>query len=185
MEFESGIIVSGKVITGARNLFGKIQTIYIDECTVRYRDEVLFDPSMGTYCMTVGKEIISAYAGPADDDSFDLLTHQLSEDAPIHIKSNEEERRIALFDEAKRLRKETYVSLDEVQDLHRDVMEYEVDNWLLFIDLFEVARAHNYPVIGEEIEHHLKLLASKRSDIAHLITEGLEMINSTLEGTAV
>ena len=44
--------------------------ITFDECTVTYFDEVLFKPEWGLYDMAVGKEVVSAYAGPADVESF-------------------------------------------------------------------------------------------------------------------
>ena len=49
LEFESGVKVEGRVITGARNIFGKIQTIYFEECLVTYKRELLFTPDMGIY----------------------------------------------------------------------------------------------------------------------------------------
>ena len=59
--FEGGILVAGEIITGKRNLQGKIILISLKNCTVTYRDQVLFDPSWGTYDMAVGESIISAF----------------------------------------------------------------------------------------------------------------------------
>ncbi|MGB0347954.1 MAG: aromatic amino acid hydroxylase, partial [Balneolaceae bacterium] len=44
LEFESGIIVEGKVITGTRDLQGKILLVTLEDCTVTYFDQVLFKP---------------------------------------------------------------------------------------------------------------------------------------------
>ena len=38
-------------------------------------DTILFQPEWGIYDMAVGKEICSAYAGPADANSFDMINH--------------------------------------------------------------------------------------------------------------
>src|SRR5690606_30964305 len=75
LEFEGDITVSGEIITGTRNIQGKIILISFKDCTVTYKDKVLFQPEWGIYDMAVGKKVVSAYSGPADVRSFDLITH--------------------------------------------------------------------------------------------------------------
>ncbi|WP_338350815.1 aromatic amino acid hydroxylase [Nonlabens tegetincola] len=74
--YESGIHVEGLNVTGMRNLNGKLMLIQFVDCTVTYKDEVLFTPQDGMLHLAVGKEIVSAYAGPADYHSFDLVYHE-------------------------------------------------------------------------------------------------------------
>ena len=69
--FEGGIIVNGKVITGKRDIQGKIILISFKNCLVTYNEQVLFEPSWGIYDMVIGNIISSAFAGPADPNSFD------------------------------------------------------------------------------------------------------------------
>ena len=59
-EFESGITVAGLNVTGIRNLRGELMLIQFTDCTVKYKNEVLFSPEMGDFDMAVGKEIVSA-----------------------------------------------------------------------------------------------------------------------------
>ncbi len=70
LNFEGGVCVQGRIVTGKRDIRGKIQLITFKECRVTYQDEVLFDPSWGVYDMAVGKSVVSGFAGPADDKSF-------------------------------------------------------------------------------------------------------------------
>ena len=72
-EFESGITVKGLNITGIRNRNGKLMLIQFTNCWVKYGDEILFSPNMGTFDMAVGKEIVSAFAGMADYRSYPIL----------------------------------------------------------------------------------------------------------------
>ena len=60
LEFESGVKVLGKAITGTRDLRGKILLISLADCTVTYQDQILFQPSWGIYDMAIGKEVVSA-----------------------------------------------------------------------------------------------------------------------------
>ena len=89
LEFEGGITVSGEIITGKRNLQGKIILISFKNCTVSHNNVILFKPEWGTYDMAVGKNIVSAFSGPADLNSFDLITHVPSEKT-IHVKKSNE-----------------------------------------------------------------------------------------------
>ena len=73
LEFESGVVVEGHVVTGTRDLQGKIILITFDDCLVTYQDRVLFKPEWGVYDMAIGKEVISAFAGPADVNSFEEI----------------------------------------------------------------------------------------------------------------
>ena len=66
LEFEGGITVEGEVITGTRNRAGKVLIVSFKNCTVKHYDEVLFHPDWGIYDMAIGKSIVSAFAGPAD-----------------------------------------------------------------------------------------------------------------------
>jgi phenylalanine-4-hydroxylase len=75
LEFEGDITVSGKIITGSRNLQGAIILICFENCTVTHKDTILFKPEWGKYDMAVGKKVVSAFSGPADCKSFDLITH--------------------------------------------------------------------------------------------------------------
>ena len=75
LEFEGDITVSGEIVTGMRNFQGEIVLIQFKNCTVKHLDTILFDPSWGTYDMAIGKKVVSAFSGPADINSFDLITH--------------------------------------------------------------------------------------------------------------
>ena len=72
-EFESGIKVEGLNITGIRNAQGKLILIRLKDCTITYKNEYLFLPEDGIYDMIVGKDIVSAFAGAADSNSFPNL----------------------------------------------------------------------------------------------------------------
>ena len=48
-EYESGIKVDGLNVTGIRNIQGKLMLIRLTDCTISYKDEVLFSPEDGDY----------------------------------------------------------------------------------------------------------------------------------------
>src|SRR5690606_26389568 len=87
LEFEGGLKVEGKIVTGTRNLAGKIILISLEDCRVAHNGKMLFSPERGIYHMAVGKKAVSAFNGPADLDSFDLITHRFTDSANKAQKS--------------------------------------------------------------------------------------------------
>ena len=75
LEFEGNIIVDGEIITGSRNLHGDIILISFRNCTVTHGETILFQPEWGNYDMAIGKKVVSAFSGPADVNSFDLINN--------------------------------------------------------------------------------------------------------------
>jgi len=73
LNFEGGIRVEGEIITGKRNLKGKIILISFRNCTVKHNDTILFHPDWGVYDMAVGKKVVSVYSGVADPENFGLV----------------------------------------------------------------------------------------------------------------
>jgi phenylalanine-4-hydroxylase len=67
--FESGLLVKGEVEQVIKRN-GKIIMIEFNEAEVTFQDELLFDPTWGTYHMATGTAITSVSAGAADPESF-------------------------------------------------------------------------------------------------------------------
>jgi len=176
LEFEGNIIVSGEIITGTRNLQGEIVLIKFKNCTVTHNDTILFQPEWGIYDMAVGKKITSAFSGPADVNSFNRNTHLPSSQT---IKNKKTEKRAALeqlYAEVRNYRthKNSEKTLVEIfETLKKD----HKNDWLLSIELTELAVKEENKVLSEQINQHLEQLKTERPEIAHLIAGGLELIN--------
>lgn len=176
-EFESGITVEGMNVTGMRNLNGKLMLIQFTDCRVTYGDEVLFSPEMGDFDMAVGKEIISAFAGPADYHSFNLVTHKASQVETIRTSPNQKESALLnMYQKVRDWREEAtpFIETDAEQLFHELETHYSLD-WLLPLELYELTRQHNSG-LQEKVFNHLSDLQQKRPQIAHLIAGGLNLI---------
>ncbi len=178
LEFEGGVKVEGEIITGTRNLQGKIILISFKNCTVTYQDKVLFKPEWGRYDMAVGKEIISAFAGPADHLSFDLITHKPSSTTIKSKKTSEREELESLYKAVRNIRngEDTKFSLEAAFDI---LNKYHPNDWLLSVEIYELA-IENDPKLAAEVKAHLEDVTKKRPNIVHLIEDGLEMTNTKL-----
>lgn len=175
LEFEGDITVSGEIITGSRNLQGKIILISFKNCTVTYKDEVLFRPEWGIYDMTVGKEIVSGFSGPADVKSFDLISH-LPSSQTIKTKFSPERQELEnLYRTVRSIRegKPAYATLKETFAL---VSSSHPNDWLLSVEIAELSHQQGSTDLTDKVINHLEKVKQNRPEVAHLIDNGLELI---------
>ncbi|MEQ9265139.1 MAG: aromatic amino acid hydroxylase [Balneolaceae bacterium] len=176
LEFESGVIVEGKIITGTRDLRGKILIITLDECTVSYKDQTLFEPEWGVFDMAIGKEVISAYAGPADVDSFgdigkvsETKTHKI-------VYSDSDKALYALYTEVRKLRESESATANKISEIFGQLKSKYTNDWLLSLELYELAVAKDLE-IQDQLLSYLEQLQNNDA-FRKLIENGLEIIRS-------
>ncbi|PTX58749.1 phenylalanine-4-hydroxylase [Kordia periserrulae] len=175
-EYESGIKVEGLNVTGIRNLNGKLILIQFTDCTVTYGDRVLFKPEYGTFDLALGKNIVSAYAGAADYNSFDSI-HFKSETLTVKIPKSKEDKALEkLYAQVcdYRTGKNNDVSLQKIFD---ELTENHPKDWLLLIELFELSSTQ-YASLSKHILQRLEAMQKERPNIAHLIADGIELVTN-------
>ncbi|KGO87127.1 phenylalanine 4-monooxygenase [Flavobacterium rivuli WB 3.3-2 = DSM 21788] len=175
LEFEGGVTVTGEIITGTRNIQGKIILISFKNCTVTHNDTVLFQPEWGIYDMAVGKKVISAYSGPADVNSFDMISHVPSSKTIKAKRSAEREELENLYQTVRDIRagKTATLTLDSV---FTELQQNHNDDWLLSVEIVELLHKENNADLLDKVMKHLDDLKNRRPKIAHLIDGGLELI---------
>lgn len=175
LEFEGGITVSGEIITGTRNIQGKIIIISFKDCTVTHGDTILFRPDWGVYDMAVGKKVVSAFSGPADVNSFDLVTHVPSSHTIKAKKSPEREELETLYKSIRNIRngKEDAANIEQII---KKLIQNHPDDWLLSVEIAELLHKNGNDNKLQEILVHLETVRHNRPQVAHLIDGGLELI---------
>lgn len=162
LEFEGGIKVVGKVITGTRDLRGKIQLISFKDCTVTYQDKILFDPSWGIYDMAVGKEIVSAYSGPASVLSFGEI-NKVSETKTHKINySNLDKELYALYQKVRDYRENNHVIENNIETVFEELNVKFPNDWLLLLELYELSIKSDFS-IQEKLLKNLEELKCNKS----------------------
>lgn len=176
-EYESGITVEGLNITGIRNLQGKLILIQFEDCTVSYNDEILFSPEDGTFDLAVGSSIVSAYAGSADYQSFENLYH-VSKNTTIQPETDETLLHLEnLYQIIRDLRAKNSASEKELTSLFRELKTNHQKDWLLCLEILELSEKFNYSELQLKVLAYLNEQKSNQPKIAHLIEDGLEIIN--------
>ncbi|MFK7060524.1 aromatic amino acid hydroxylase [Flavobacterium oreochromis] len=175
LEFEGDIKVKGEIITGTRNIQGKILIIKFKNCTVTHKDQILFQPEWGIYDMAVGKEIISAFSGPADVNSFDMISHVPSTKTIKQQKSPEREELEELYLSVRNIRerKNTTITLKEIFGI---LTSNHPNDWLLAIEITEIAHRENHNELVSKILNHLESVKIRKPEVRKLIQNGLDLI---------
>ena len=175
LQFEGGVKVEGTIITGKRDLKGKILLISFKNCTVSYKDQLLFKPAWGIYDMAVGKEIISAYSGPASVESFNDVfkvskekTHKISyakKDKILH----------SFYKEVRNMRESKSTDFDRLNLIFNELSLNYKNEWLLYLEIYEITH-HLYNSLSSKVLEALKDL-QKQEKYKKLIHDGLRLIS--------
>jgi phenylalanine-4-hydroxylase len=176
LEFESGVKIQGKAITGTRDLSGKILLISFTDCTVTYQDQVLFDPSWGIYDMAIGKEVISAYSGAADHSSFEDVS-KVSETKTKKITYTvKEEKLYALYAQVRKIRAANASNQNAIKSIFVTLVNEHPLDWLLALEIYELSVENAYDFSDDIYQYLLKL--QENTSFQKLIENGLQLIKT-------
>lgn len=176
LDFEGGISVHGKIVTGTRNLQGQIILITFENCQVTYNGKVLFESNDSLYNMAIGERIVSAFHGPADVKSFDLLDHQLSSSISETDNSKADELE-SLYQQIREFRngKNTTISRNKV---FQQLKEKYPTDWLLSVELYELAMGNHDQGFAKEIKQYLESIKMENPKLGHLIDDGIALTDA-------
>ena len=175
--FEGNIIVKGKVQTGTRNIHGKIMLIALQNCTVANGDRIIFHPKRGIYHLAIGMKVVSAFAGPADLTSFDLTDHSMTEPILDHSANGLTDVRQEIYQKIRQIRNHE-IGNDELVSIFKTVLSDYMDEWLILLELYELAVSHNLEQVSEIFES-LATLKKKNPEVGQLIQDGISAVNVT------
>ncbi|MGB0260160.1 MAG: aromatic amino acid hydroxylase [Flavobacteriaceae bacterium] len=172
LQFEGDICVEGEVVTGTRNIQGKIMVVKFKNCRVTHGDKVLFHPDWGVYDMAVGKEVVAAYSGVADPDRFPL-------DAPT--KETQPEKLLPPLNEVyaavRQLRNQNQAK-EEQQASFLELLQTDgkADGWLAVLEICEWAQHSGYVQLAKDSRKYLKKLQRQYPELQVPIDDGLLLL---------
>ncbi len=175
LSFQSGVEVKGKVSSILRKE-GKVILISFEDCFVSYQGEYLFLPEWGTYDMAVGTKIVSAFSGPVDPDAYGFefpvpneLTHKIEHD--------EKAKGMHLIYQKVRDIREGKLAAQYLESLFKEVENHYHNEWLLYLEIYEIARFQNRAIAAKSQEAMTKI-AKKNKEHGDLIEKGLQLITT-------
>ena len=176
LQFEGGITVEGEIITGKRNLQGKIILISFRNCSVKIGDEILFHPSWGIYDMAVGVSVISAFSGIADPNSYGLQYDAPKEKTKTITYTSQEKDLHKLYGEVRQFREKGSIDIYRLEAIFNDLQIRFPQDWLLSLEIYELLLTEKETKISTQVLTYLNTL-SKQKSIGHLIQDGIKIIN--------
>ena len=181
LTFEGGIHVEGEIITGKRNLKGKIILISFKNCTVRQNETILFQPEWGTYDMAVGKEVISAYSGIADPENYGLIFEAPKEKTHKIQYSESDIKLHKLYQEVREIRESNNLENTSLESIFDTISNEYPNDWLLPLEIYELIYKQDTQ-LKNIVQNHLENLIAKKEN-ANLIKDGLKLLELKLERT--
>jgi len=173
--FESGLRVHGllKTITSVKNY---IVLLSFSNCTVTFREEILFDPSWGVYDMAVGSRIISAFAGPADPDAFGL-TYPVPSEKTHKICHTEEAQKLHLLYQKVRDIREQNCGYATLPQLWEELKTDHPEDWLCALEILEMLEFKQMDThLKQEIIRYLDEKKKIGEGIRKLVEDGVKLI---------
>ncbi len=175
LEFESGITVEGKIDHLLRR-DGEVLLITFSDCTAKYADRVLFDPSWGIYDMAVGDRISSVFNGAADKDAYNQVA-LVPKERTIKVPSTEKRRRLeSLYAQVRKIR-ESKAGYDRLGEIWETQQAEHPDDWLLSMEIFEIFdTTDQQPKLKARVEKFLNEKKAKTKDLSTLISWGFRLV---------
>ncbi|MFC2100573.1 aromatic amino acid hydroxylase [Bacteroidota bacterium] len=178
-EFDSGVIVEGKVKDFTRR-GDKLILISFYDCSVKYKQQVLFEPDWGIYDMAVGESIISAYSGPADPDAFGLTfpvpkekTHKIVHDSKAK-KLHENYKKVRNF-------REKGFQYEALKGFWKSIKTEYPEDWLLPMEILEIVTKQNVnDGFKAELTDYIKGLEKSHPEFKNLINNGFKILSKNI-----
>jgi phenylalanine-4-hydroxylase len=169
LNFYSGLTVKG-VLKSKTTKEGKLLLLSFTDCTVQYKDKILFQPDWGIYDMAIGENIPSVFNGVADPEVYGLKYPPPSEKTHQIKYSDSEQKLFKQYQIVRDFRKKPNT------DLHK-IMKYILKNypteWLLILDLYELVQDDKE--LLHQISVHIKTMDLNNQERI-LIEKGMELV---------
>lgn len=181
LQYESGLLVKGQV----RKLLisnNKVILISFSDCLVTLGEQVLFDPSWGTYDMAVGSHVVSVFGGAADREAYgeteDFVAKRVSPPrrTPQFLALNEiygqirKIRTTFAYDHKESVEKSMAVVIDRLnKDFPKD--------WLTRLEILEICVKNSLNPKGlESVQNFIIKGSAENSEEGFSLREGLRLI---------
>jgi phenylalanine-4-hydroxylase len=175
LEFESGVIVEGKIDKVLRR-DGKLLLITFSDCTAKYGDRVLFEPAWGNYDMAVGESISSVFNGAADKDAYNQVA-LIPKERTIKVPSDAKRKKLEnLYAQVRKIR-ESKAGYERLGEIWETQQAEHPDDWLLSMEIFEILDTiDQQSPLKSKIEKFLNQKKASTKDLSTLIGWGFRLV---------
>ncbi|MBN2745859.1 MAG: aromatic amino acid hydroxylase [Bacteroidales bacterium] len=163
-EFNTGIQLSGKIYTIRKNRNADTLIISFIDCTVSYKEKILFQPDWGIFDMAVGQKVVSVYAGSADKTEYDPDSYV--SDITTQRFTNLSPRLIEFYSAVRTIRETNPKNTEKLGEIFKEVKIHFPNDWLLSLEILELLNStsslhsdvKDYLIASQENEHYRNLI---------------------------
>jgi phenylalanine-4-hydroxylase len=177
IEFESGILITGKVLEIIKKQ-DQIILLRFEDCSVKTAEnETLFEPSWGVYDMAVGEKITSVFCGAADKDAYEEIAY-ISKTVTKQVSYTKKTQQLhQIYQQIRDFRNNLSVKFI-AEDLFKQLKNNHPEDWLCALELLEILEHHHIEEnICKEIKHYLETKTEQQPELKKLISDGINLIN--------
>lgn len=160
LAFDSNIQLTGTV-TDLLFKGSQLLLISFENCCVKYKEQILFDPTWGAFDLAVGTKIVSVFSGPADTATYNVDVKTQPQCIAKAKPSIEQQNRFLLYEELQHIR-QSFLQKNTVTK-NIDALFAKIKNqklhWLVLLELYELSVWSNSPVQSDVLSllKHLEL----------------------------
>jgi phenylalanine-4-hydroxylase len=179
LKFKSGVTVDG-VLKRYLEKDGQLLVVTFDQCSVKYKDQILFEPLWGMYDLAIGETVTSVFGGPADRMAYGMTTDDfIAARVPKKKLSDSEKSLFHNYQKVRELREQKThgPALEaELSDLFAKHSTQFPSDWLLALEIFELLenRCQESALTGKALEY-LKKYTESFPEKKTVIEDGLSL----------
>ncbi len=175
LKYKSGVQVSG-VLKKILKLDTQSVILTFDQAHCEFNKINLFQPEWGLFDILLVQKVVSGFGGPADREAFGEVQDFAAKKIQSTVYTDSQKKIFSYFEAVRLLRQNKKSTESEFQDLFLKISQQTPYEWLLFIELVEIAIDRNYnPDFLKLIYFHLEKLSTDKSEFKSLIDEGLHL----------
>jgi phenylalanine-4-hydroxylase len=177
LQYESGVTVKG-ILTKMITLASDAHLLTLEEATCMFQREILFKPEWGAFDVVIAKNVTSVFGGPADRMTYGEVEDFVASRVNKPHYTEHQLRKFSLYQKLSDMRDLKSLSRDSISQIFVELKEKTPEEWLLFLELYELADSINASNEAQLIQNELNLLAKQNPAIASQILEGIKLADA-------
>ncbi len=173
-QYNTGLILNGKIKDFILNENNNVILISFDDCDIQFKGQILFNKNWGQYDLVIAERIVSSFPGAINQKSFPEKTYDYKSQT-IKVNYTVSEKAVQqLYQKIANIR-ESKSDYKELEIIFQQLKSKDSEEWLLLLEICELAKNHN-KCLFKELKNYLNNLSIKRNDLKKLILDGLKIL---------
>lgn len=177
LKYDSGVQVQG-IVSKITTMSPQAHLLTLEQATCSFQRETLFKPEWGAYDIILAQNVTSVFGGPADRKAYGELEDFVASRVHKPHYTDKQLKTFSLYQKLRDLRSSQNISSDVILQILNELKEQTPTEWLLFLELYEIAEKIKASAASQLVQKELLRLAAETPAVAQQITEGLKLAHA-------